>query len=337
MDPVIGEIRLFAGTFAPLGWADCNGQLLSIGQNAALFALIGTTYGGDGQTTFALPDLRSRVPIGMQGGNLGAVAGTETVTLTEAMMPTHSHPVACGGNATTVSPMLGYWATDTGGVVGQYSRQAPNAVMAPDAITLSGGGQPHDNVQPYLCIRYIIALQGIVPPQAGADPLIGQISIFSFGLAPKGWAFCDGQILSIARNQALFSLLGTTYGGDGIMTFGLPNLQSRVAVSSGQGPDLSPYALGQFGGEAAHTLTPQQMPSHRHGAATAVDTSEMSPAAHYWAPNANGNATFSTTSAGTMSGIAVGMAGSSRPHPNMQPSLHLNFCIALQGVFPSRN
>jgi microcystin-dependent protein len=328
---------MFGGTFAPPGWADCNGQRLEIAQHTALFALIGTVYGGDGETTFALPDLRSRIPIGMQGGNLGAVAGTETVTLTEAMMPTHSHRVACGGNATTVVPMLGYWATNTGGVVSQYSSQGPNAVMALDAIALSDGGQPHDNIQPYLCIRYIIALEGIAPPQVTADPLIGQISIFSFALAPKGWAFCNGQILSIAQNQTLFSLLGTTYGGDGITTFGLPNLQSRVAVSSGQGQDLSPYALGQVGGASAHTLTPQQMPSHTHGAATAVDTSEMSPEGHYWAPNANGHATYSTTSARTMSANAVGMAGSSRPHPNMQPSLSLNFCIALHGVFPSRN
>src|SRR5438067_367094 len=133
MDPFIGEVRMFGGNFAPVGWADCNGQLLAIAQNDALFSLIGTTYGGDGQTTFGLPDLRSRIPIGMQG-NLGAAGGTESVTLTSAMNPTHSHPAACGGNGTAVSPVNGYWATDTGGVVGQYSNQAPNAVMAPDAI-----------------------------------------------------------------------------------------------------------------------------------------------------------------------------------------------------------
>jgi microcystin-dependent protein len=165
MDPFIGEIRMFGGTFAPLGWADCNGQLMSIAQNNALFALIGTTYGGDGQTTFALPDLRSRIPIGMQGGNIGASGGTESVTLTTATNGTHSHPASCGGNAITVSPLNGYWAMDTGQAVGQYSSQAPNAVMAPDAITLSGGGQPHDNIEPYLCIRYIIALEGIFPSQ----------------------------------------------------------------------------------------------------------------------------------------------------------------------------
>jgi len=165
MDPFIGEVRMFGGTFAPLGWADCNGQLMSIAQNNALFALIGTTYGGDGQTTFALPDLRSRIPIGMQGGNIGAAGGVEVVTLTTQTNGTHSHPASSGGNGTAVSPLNGYWATDVGGVVGQYSSQAPNAVMAPDAITLTGGGQPHDNIEPYLCIRYIIALEGIFPSQ----------------------------------------------------------------------------------------------------------------------------------------------------------------------------
>jgi|SRR5262245_8576142 len=170
-----------------------------------------------------------------------------------------------------------------------------------------------------------------------ADPFLGQISIFSFAFAPKGWAFCNGQILSIAQNQALFSLLGTTYGGDGITTFGLPNLQSRAAVSQGQGPGLSPYVLGQNGGEQGHSLTLQEMPSHTHGAATASDTTQMSPQAHYWAPNIAGNLTYASAAAGTLAVNAVGLSGNSQPHQNMQPSLALNFCIALVGVFPSRN
>src|SRR5262245_5053501 len=121
MDPFIGEIRMFGGTFAPLGWADCNGQLMSIAQNTALFALIGTTYGGDGQTTFALPDLRSRIPIGMQGGNIGAAGGTETVTLTTQTNATHSHPASCGGDGTTVSPLNAYWAFNQDLTVTEFS------------------------------------------------------------------------------------------------------------------------------------------------------------------------------------------------------------------------
>src|SRR4030095_8120939 len=170
-----------------------------------------------------------------------------------------------------------------------------------------------------------------------ADPFLGPISIFLFSFAPKGWAFCNGQIMSIAQNQALFSLLGTTYGGDGITTFGLPNLQSRVPVSQGQGPGLSPYVLGQVGGEAGHSLTGQEMASHTHGCATASDTTQISPQAHYWAPNTGGNAIYSAASAGIMSVNAVGLSGNSQPHPNTQPNLTLNYCIALVGVFPSRN
>jgi microcystin-dependent protein len=162
-DPFIGEIKMFGGNFAPLGWADCSGQLMSIAQNTALFALIGTTYGGDGQTTFALPDLRSRIPIGVLGNNIGSAAGAESVTLTSVQNPSHSHPAACGGNGTSASPLNGYWAKDAGLAVAEFSNQAPNALMAPDATSISGGAQPHDNIQPYLCIRYIIALEGIFP------------------------------------------------------------------------------------------------------------------------------------------------------------------------------
>jgi microcystin-dependent protein len=170
-----------------------------------------------------------------------------------------------------------------------------------------------------------------------SDPFIGQIGVFSFPFAPRGWAFCNGQIMSIGQNQALFSLLGTTYGGDGVTTFGLPNLQGRAQVSSGQGAGLSPYALGQVGGEAAHTLIIAEMAAHIHGAATASDTTQLSPQAHYWAPDVGGNNTYSATAAGGMSGAAVGIGGSGQGHANMQPYLALNFCIALQGVYPSRN
>lgn len=170
-----------------------------------------------------------------------------------------------------------------------------------------------------------------------ADPFLGQIGLFSFTFPPKGWAFCNGQILSIAQNQALFSLLGTTYGGDGITTFALPNLQGRTPISAGQGPGLSPYALGQTGGETAHVLTTAEIAAHTHGAATASDTTQLSPQAHYWAPNADFNATYSTTTSGTLAVGAVGLAGNNQPHENMQPYLALNFCIALVGVYPSRN
>jgi microcystin-dependent protein len=170
-----------------------------------------------------------------------------------------------------------------------------------------------------------------------SEPFLGQIGIFAFGFPPRYWVPCAGQLLNIARNQALYTLLGTTFGGDGKTTFGLPNLQGRAPVSAGQGQGLSPYTRGQYGGETAHTLTIPEMAPHRHGAATASDTSQPSAQGNYWAPNTGGNATYSATADGSMSGLAVGLAGSGEAHPNMQPYLALNVCISLAGAYPIRD
>jgi microcystin-dependent protein len=169
-----------------------------------------------------------------------------------------------------------------------------------------------------------------------ADPFLGQIGLFSFDYAPRGWAFCAGATIAISQNPALFSLLGTTFGGDGVQTFLLPNLQNRTPVAVGRGQGLSPYDLGQVGGESAHTLTQSEMPPHTHGASPATDTTQLSPVGRYWAPNTGGNNTYSAAANGIMSPNAVGLTGG-QPHPNMQPYIALNFCIALQGVYPSRN
>jgi microcystin-dependent protein len=171
--PMIAEIRMFAGNFAPRGWAFCQGQILSIAQNTALFSLLGTTYGGNGQTTFALPDLRGRVPVGSGQGPglpnvvLGEMAGAPTHTLTIPEMPAHnhgaqSHGVAAGGNST--SPGGATWATSTARDA-VYSTAAPDSPMAANSVTvgIAGGSQPHNNMQPYLGMNYIIALVGIFP------------------------------------------------------------------------------------------------------------------------------------------------------------------------------
>lgn len=161
--PYVGEIRLFAGNFAPAGWLFCQGQLLPISENETLFQLIGTTYGGDGQSTFAMPDLRGRVPI-HQGNSfiLAESGGVEQVTLTTAQMPAHSHPlVATTDVASQRAP--------AGAVPGQtltfdfYQSSPPNTAMASQSIAARGGSQPHSNFQPYLCLNYIISLFGIFP------------------------------------------------------------------------------------------------------------------------------------------------------------------------------
>ncbi len=163
-----------------------------------------------------------------------------------------------------------------------------------------------------------------------SDPFIGEIKVISFNFPPKGWAFCNGQLLPINQNQALFSILGTTYGGDGRTTFALPNFQGRMPVHQGQG-----FTLGQRGGEAAHTLTINEMPAHNHPAMAATTATVGSPATAVWAPP--GVVAYSNNPNGTMAAAAIGNAGGSQPHNNEAPYLVLNFIIALVGIFPSQN
>lgn len=174
-----------------------------------------------------------------------------------------------------------------------------------------------------------------------SDPFIGQIMMFGGNFAPRGWALCDGQLLQIANNTALFSLLGTTYGGDGRTTFGLPDLRGRAPLHAGSGPGLTPRNLGQRGGGETNTLTVQQMPSHTHAPnAVAGAANQQSPANNFPASEAAGvTATYSNQASPdtTMNALAVGNAGGGQAVNNMQPYVTVNFIIALVGVFPSRN
>lgn len=173
MDPYIGEIRLFAGTFAPAGWARCDGQHLSISEYDPLFALIGTTYGGDGVSTFALPDLRGRWPLGTgtspQGlsARLGEQAGVEWTTLTTQQLPNHTHtPTGAVAAATTGDPSGAVWASSTGPAFAVPDSAGLPTTLAPDALAPVGGSQPHENRPPYLAVTYIIALYGVFPSQS---------------------------------------------------------------------------------------------------------------------------------------------------------------------------
>jgi microcystin-dependent protein len=164
--PFIGEIRMFGGNFAPAGWAFCDGSLIPISENDTLFTLIGTTYGGDGETTFALPNLQSRIPIHQGPGfTLGQTGGVESVTLTTNQIPSHSHvPQANNAAGTQASPANGLWAS-TSPSINNYSNVAPSLNMDPAAIGISGGSQPHDNMVPFLAVNFILSLFGIFPSQ----------------------------------------------------------------------------------------------------------------------------------------------------------------------------
>ena len=252
LDPFLGEVGLFAGNFAPRNWAYCNGQLLQVAQHSALFALLGTTYGGDGRNTFGLPDLRGRSAIGVGNGpglspqQWGQTQGVENVMLSVNQMRVHNHTVSA-------QPSL-------------------------EPVGNAGGSQSHTNMQPTQSLNYIIALQGIFPPRNAPVPdgeaspgdedasaaTIGEIKMFAGNFAPRGWALCEGQLLLISQADALFSIVGTEYGGDGRTTFGLPDLRGRIGIGEGQGPGLPDYLRRIRGGAQTASLNTNTLGSHNH-------------------------------------------------------------------------
>ena len=174
-----------------------------------------------------------------------------------------------------------------------------------------------------------------------ADPFVAEIRIFPFDFAPKGWAFCDGQVLPISQNTALFALLGTTYGGDGKSTFALPNLRGRAAMHPGQGPGLSPHQVGEAGGSETLALAASEIPTHSHALmAQSGAASTKTPTGNVLAHPARGMPYAPLAPTGgtvvAMAGQALATTGGETPHNNMMPYLTLRFCIALQGVFPPR-
>jgi microcystin-dependent protein len=175
-DPFVGEIRMFGFNFAPRGWAFCNGQLMPISQNTALFSLLGTFYGGDGKSTFALPDLQGSVPIhqgqgaGLSQRVIGESGGEQSVTLLESEMPLHSHMALASNSVTspTSVPTNNVWGALPGRPTPPpiYASVNPNTAMSPSALAPAGGSQPHNNMSPYLCVNFCIALQGVFPARS---------------------------------------------------------------------------------------------------------------------------------------------------------------------------
>ncbi len=310
--PTLGEVQLFAGNFAPRGWAFANGQELSIAQNSALFSLIGTTYGGDGESTFKLPDLRGRTVVGTVGINantsgltarsIGDAFGNSTHTLTSNQIPTHRHDIN-----NVVDDGMG----------GQ--------IVTPAGKTFStGGGASHPNIQPSFALHTNLAPIGIFPSPGGSvdgdvdsgggsgllggEPFIASIrrSINqSPGFTGNGLP-ADGRLLPIAQNTALFSLIGTIYGGDGETNFALPDARGRAITSSGNGPGLPSRTIGSKFGAEDITLTIDNLPPHSHSLPFTSDS-------------------------------ILADTGSGNPHENHQPTITLNYMIRLTGIFPSQN
>jgi microcystin-dependent protein len=241
--PLIGQVRMTATNLTP-GSQDTNGQILPISGNTFLFAELGKAYGGNGTSNFGLPDLRGRLPIGTGNGNgltarsVGNNVGAETTVFDESMLPPHHHTLA--GN---------------------------------DITGNTGAGQPMPMMQPSLAMNYLIATEGVVPTALtntgdGSQPFIGEIVPFAGNILPEGWLPCDGQVLPTASYPDLALILGSTYGGDGVLSFALPDLQGRTPIGAG-----GLYSLGQKFGSEADVLTVDQIPEHFHGFAVPEPTS----------------------------------------------------------------
>jgi microcystin-dependent protein len=174
MDPFVGEIRIFTGNFAPTGWLFCNGQILPIQQNTALFSLLGTFYGGDGKSTFALPNLQGRVPLhagssagpGLTQRSIGETDGSDAVALVKNQLPTHSHQLMGATAPTTSAPDATVSLSNTGDGSPAYNAVNPHAKMGGQTVLAAGAGSPHNNLQPYLALNFIIAVQGVFPPRS---------------------------------------------------------------------------------------------------------------------------------------------------------------------------
>lgn len=298
--PLPGEIRMFAGNYAPRGWAMCNGQLLSTEEFPELFATIGTTYGGDGKSTFALPDMRGRIPV-HRGAAMphGSAGGSELAEISAAQMPGHTHSAVPAASTIT----SGYSA----GAVALLTDSQPVATTSGAGfIAAAGAGAAHDNMQPWLGIHFVIALGNDAQPADLPDTFAGEVRLYTGPNAPSGWLRCDGQSMSISAYPQLFATLGTTFGGDGRDVFAVPDLRCRTALHAGQGDGLTLRKLGQAGGAAAVTLSESQLPYHSHAIVQTAGT------------DAGAVATDGTVTTG----------GPAEAHNNMQPYLVLSYIIA---------
>jgi len=346
--PMLGEIRLFAGNFAPQGWAFCDGQLLNIDTNPELFSLIGTTYGGNGTTTFALPRLNGRVVIGTgQGPGLsnyvaGQTGGSANITFTQANLPSHSHSFSPPGTsepgnsdspAGTIAAMANHPIYHT----------SANSSMAAGGLNVdvepAGGNQPQNNMQPYTAINYIIAVEGAF--QIAADPYLGEIKLIAGSQIPSGWVAANGQLLTIIHHSALFDLLGTTHGGNGRSNFALPDLRGRVPIGRGQALNGANFPLGATGGQENQTLDITMLPSHTHNATGSYKVfsgigNTDTPVGNYPAINPQRGNEFSTSQGSISTGtIITETTGSGQQFSNIQPFVAMQYIIAIQGIVPS--
>ena len=347
-DSYLGEVRTVAFNITPVGWAACDGRVLQVRDYERLYRLVGSAFGGDGVDTFALPDLQGRIPIcagqgpGLTNRTIGEKDGVEEVVLAERELPVHGHDfTALTAKATSRTAGGNLLASPDG--IDLYVRDKPATEMNAQSLSPAGQGQAHPNVQPYLVLNYIISLEGD-DPTAGERfsgdprPFLGEIRVTATEAANAAFAPCDGKLVQVSQNTALFALLSTTYGGDGTVTFGLPNLSDRTAMGVGSGAGLTPRDIGETGGQTAITLQLAQT-SHRHALLASNQPGELrtlTPGLSLARSGAGLAYRADTRALARMSEKALPPVGDGQPHNNVQPSLALEYMICVDGVFPDR-
>lgn len=329
----VGEIRMMASNVVPQNCAVCDGRALAVVDYPDLYAAIGITYGISGGGYFNLPDLRGCVPINRSNtDHLGSTGGSEQVVLQTTQIPAHRHAMfGTSATATQSAPTFNLLAQTIRPKVA-YTTTAPGAAyMSNQSIGNTGDQVGHDNVQPFLCVNFIIALTALGP----TPPYLGEIRVFPFGFMPVGWAPCTGQLLQINQYTALYQLLGKTYGGDGQTTFGLPNLQGSVPMGTGDAPGRTPRSLGDNGGSAKVELMQVHLASHSHLLLTQPGGADAPYPQTCTFAQADGFTPYIAAAGATtqMYGTSIGNTGGSTPHNNLQPYMALNFGISLQGTY----
>jgi microcystin-dependent protein len=344
-DIYIGEIRLMAfsqpgGPVPPVGWVDCNDTTYPHGTFSALDDLLLTTYGGDDQN-LAVPDLRGRVAIHLDGGRMQGNRGGEAEhQLTPAELAPHTHPALAAPIAGDhPSPKLRSWGLQT---TGRGYAAAPDALLRGDSVLPAGGTTAHENRPPYLGLHHRIATSGFTPMPSGQDPapdpFVGEVRIFAIPFAPEGWADCDGRAIPEDQADVLRQVIGSTYGSSagGVV---VPDLSGRAPLGTGpDAPGLTPRNLGETGGAELVPLLPPHLPAHTHEVRVReLSGGDPSPEGHlFGASQARALSTGYAVAPPIvpLAPAAVSFAGEGQPHNNMPPYLTLRFCIAYRGAMP---
>ncbi|MBS7526940.1 tail fiber protein [Fusibacter paucivorans] len=352
-DSHVGEIKIFAGTYAPKNWEFCDGQMLSKEKYRALYELIGTTYGSDDDSTFALPNLRGRVPVnkgaapGLSTYQLGQKRGEASVRLEEQHLPNHTHKFYVSTLAATdKNPQNLLIANSNINLYKDAKLSETRVAMASETISETGEDKPHTNLQPFTSIGYIICVkeETSTGDDAGSDAVlmdqfIGEVRAFPYYGVPKGWLRCNGKSWEINKYTALYSIIYEQFGGKSHIEFNVPNINERIVIHRNDD-----FPVGAMGGTEKVSISTSEMPKHTHSlrAIDAVanenlcDTEYMIARANY--PDSRNLKVFCRQKENlvAMEAAAIRATGEASAHDNVMPSISIQYCIAYEGTYPPR-